>query len=307
MAGNRNKALYSICVACLGFVCFAVGATAVGLPLWGYFDNPQAGSAAEKGYFGLWVTCKQLLYGRERCGASVSRFKPSLAVWIAGLVAAASVVLLGIFCILSIFQLAMVMSREKVVMSYGAAVITKLACCLLALLLAIVAAGLFAVQADDRQNSFQVSRGLAFYMQLVLIALDFALFVLATYDVLFSRRPGGDPTAPLEAAGDAFNNPGFREHGRREVSVTDASGRPYSPAGANGSVASVATNTTTLSSNGSTAGSVTRSPLRSSLKKPRPRQDGLGIQNPGFSGHSPTLSRNGSSKKVRIQTHSTAV
>jgi hypothetical protein len=33
----------------------------------------------------------------------------------------------------------------------------------------------------------------------------------------------------------------------------------------------------------------------------------MGIQNPGFSGHSPTLSRNGSMKKVRIQTHSTAV
>ncbi|KAJ1531047.1 hypothetical protein ONE63_005877 [Megalurothrips usitatus] len=36
---GTGKALYSTAVACLGFVCFAIGATAVGLPLWGYFDN----------------------------------------------------------------------------------------------------------------------------------------------------------------------------------------------------------------------------------------------------------------------------
>lgn len=80
------------------------------------------------------------------------------------------------------------------------------------------------------------------------------------------------------------------------VSMTDASGKPYVGAGGagNGSMASVATS-------GSVAS--TASPLRSSLKKPKP----LGIHNPGFSAHSPTLSRNGSQKKVRIQTHSTEV
>lgn len=88
--------------------------------------------------------------------------------------------------------------------------------------------------------------------------------------------------------------------------MTDASGKPYSSV-TNGSTVSMYTASTTLGSNGSTAtSSVTRSPLRSSLKKPKPK-DGLGIQNPGFSGTSPTLSRNGSTKKVRIQTHSTEV
>lgn len=71
-------------------------------------------------------------------------------------------------------------------------------------------------------------------------------------------------------------------------------------------------NTTLTSvSNGSTFdGSVTRSPLRSSLKKPRAKPaDGLGIQNPGYSGsnQSPQMQRSASVKKVRIQTHSTDV
>lgn len=35
-----------------------------------------AGTAAEKGYFGPWRQCKLLLYGREWCGQSVSRFQP---------------------------------------------------------------------------------------------------------------------------------------------------------------------------------------------------------------------------------------
>lgn len=91
--------------------------------------------------------------------------------------------------------------------------------------------------------------------------------------------------------------------------MTDSSGKPYA-SGSNGHGSVVSMNTTVTSvSNGSTLdGSVTRSPLRSSLKKPRSR-DGLGIQNPGFSGAStsPRMNRSGSVKKVRIQTHSTEV
>jgi len=37
--------------------------------------------------------------------------------------------------------------------------------CYIPALLAIVAASLFALQTDDRENSFQVSRGEAFYIQ----------------------------------------------------------------------------------------------------------------------------------------------
>lgn len=315
---QSGKALYSTGVACLGFVCFAMGATAVGLPLWGYFDN-DGGFAVERGYFGPWQVCRQLQYERERCGRNVSRFQPSSAVWASGVVAALGVALLAVFCFLSVLQLAMVSSKDKVLLKYSFTVIIKMVLALVATILAIVAASLFAVQTDDRAAGFRVSRGEAFYVQIILIALDFLLFVMSLYDVIFSRRLGGDPTVSRDPRGDratTFNNPGFQERlNGGGVSVTDASGKPYSR-GHNGSMSSVLTSHTTLSSNGggSSVGSVsgvsvTRSPLRSSLKKPRPRpaDNGMGIQNPGFSGTSPTLSRNGSVKKVRIQTHSTAV
>ncbi|GLV35357.1 uncharacterized protein CBL_01493 [Carabus blaptoides fortunei] len=310
-----KKALYSTCVAVLGFVCFVVGATAVGLPMWGYFDTPNGGPSAEKGYFGPWKTCKSLLYNRERCGKDESRFRASIAVWVAGIVAAFGVAILGVFCFLSVLQLAMVNSKERVVLKYSVVVIGKLALGLLATLLAVAAAGLFALQADDKENNgFQITRGPAFYIQVLLILLNAILFVMSLYDMLFSRRDGGDPTqVATTTVNDAttYGNPGFRERGANgaSVSMTDASGKPYvhGSAAANGSMASMNTTMTTASSNGSTVtSSVTRSPLRSSLKKPR-QKDGLGIQNPGFSGTSPTLSRNGSVKKVRIQTHSTEV
>ena len=56
----------------------------------------------------------------------------SVAVWLAGLVAAIGVAILGVFCVLSVFQLAMVTSRERVVMPYSVVVIAKLAFVLLA-------------------------------------------------------------------------------------------------------------------------------------------------------------------------------
>ncbi|XP_046395625.1 uncharacterized protein LOC124162927 [Ischnura elegans] len=370
---NRKRALYSTLVAGLGFVCFAAGATAVGLPLWGYFDNPEVSTASERGYFGPWKVCKALIYGRENCGRGVARFKPVVAVWIAGLLAAGGVAALGIFCVMSVLQLAMVMSKDRVVLPYRTVLISKMALALIATLLAMVAAGLFALQTDDPKQSVVVTRGVSFYIQLVTIVLDFALFVLGLYDFLFSRQPGGDPTGYHEddeataggrggsrRRGDhapSFNNPGYREAGggrrsgsrrngsirRNGVAVTDASGKPYvkshrsepngvryeyydtrSSIAGNGSVPSVlsfASDSTTVTTVSSVTGAPVRGPLRSSLKKPKPQQppstpdesvdssspSAFGIQNPGFSGTSPTLSRNGSVKKVRIQTHSTAV
>ncbi|XP_053616749.1 uncharacterized protein LOC128678883 isoform X2 [Plodia interpunctella] len=288
----NNKALYSISVVVLGFICFIVGAIAVGLPNWGYFYS-LLNPSYEQGYFGPWNMCKKMSYNREKCGADVSKFRPSEAVHIAGVVAAIGVSVLGVFCVLSVLQLAMISSKERVGFKYTHLVMMKLALALLAALLSIAAAGLFAVQGDDR--GFYLTRGEAFYVQIVCIVINSLLFIMSLYDALFSRRAGGDPTGAADPAdATTINNPGFKEAGRG-ISMTDASGKPYS---SNGSLRS--------QSSANTADSLARSPLRSSLKKPRP-PPARGIQNPGYSGHSPTLNRNGSQKKVRIQTHSTEV
>ncbi|KAL1509150.1 hypothetical protein ABEB36_003934 [Hypothenemus hampei] len=309
---NEVKPLYSTCVAVLGFICFVVGATAVGIPMWGYFDTPGWGVGDDKGYFGPWKTCKLLLYNRERCEDGASRFQPSVAVYISGVIAIFSVIFLAIFCFLSVLQLAMISSKEKVVIKYSATLLTKVVMAFGSALLAIVAASLFATQIDDERNGFEITRGPGFYIEVLSIILNSSLFVMALYDMFFARREGGDPTTtslPVEPT--TYGNPGFRDRNTNGgISMTDASGKPYTAA-SNGSMASMNTTSTTLgSTNGSTLGSssigTARSPLRSSLKKPKPK-DGLGIQNPGFSGTSPTLNRNGSTKKVRIQTHSTEV
>ncbi|CAG5104180.1 Protein of unknown function [Cotesia congregata] len=263
----------------------------------------RTGISAEKGYFGPWRQCKLLLYNRERCGTGVSRFQPVMVVWVAGIAAAISSGLLGLLVLLAVLQLAMASSAKRMVISYSTTLIGKVALGTLASCLSIVAASLFALQTDDRANSYIITRGEGFYMQ-----RPRNLLKEAKDDVKMERRKqkrgkgiyarrGGDPTKIREVVdvrSTTINNPGYREHSTNGISMTDASGKPYVGGVTNGSMASV----TTSGSVGSTI-----SPLRSSLKKPKP----LGIQNPGFSTHSPTLSRNGSHKKVRIQTHSTEV
>lgn len=49
----------------------------------------------------------------------------SVAVWVAGLVASIGVAILGVFCILSVLQLAMLNSKEQVVLKYSIVLITK--------------------------------------------------------------------------------------------------------------------------------------------------------------------------------------
>lgn len=282
----------------IGVIAFLLQAAVTFTPAWGYFGSPY-GRQSEHGYFGPWKVCQTLTYERERCGTDVSRFRPNQSVQLGGIAAAGASIFLAIFVLLAVLQLSMASSAKRTVISYSSALISKVTLATLATCLAIVAAGLFALQTDDRANSFEVTRGEGFYMQLGSIALNFGVLVSSIYEGIYARR-GGDPTKLRDVAdmrSTTINNPGYREgnhHPRNggSISMTDASGKPYSGSTGNGSMASVTTSV------GSTA-----SPLRSSLKKPKP----LGIQNPGFSSHSPTLTRNGSQKKVRIQTHSTEV
>ncbi|XP_055533045.1 uncharacterized protein LOC129723103 isoform X1 [Wyeomyia smithii] len=286
--------IYAVLVTCLGFLCLIISATAVGVPIWAYYESR---GGEDRGYFGPWQKCQVLSY-RERCG-DVGRFQPSGVVFTSGLMAVAACFLFGIFCVLSILQIAMISSRDQICMKYTGLVTLKLILVVLGTFLSLAAAGLFALQTDDERSGYHITRGVSFYLQIVTVGLSLALLVLSLYDKILTKRPDGDPTMMTNTNGSTtYNNPGFRD--TNGIAVTENSGRPYSSI--NGSVQSMNTTVTTMS-NGSTIGSasVTRTPLRSSLKKPRPQNaDGLGIRNPGYS-------ENGTVKKVRIQTHSTEV
>lgn len=296
MAGLKPN-IYALLVTCLGFLCLVISATAVGVPIWAYYDSR---GGEDRGYFGPWQKCQVLTY-RERCG-DVVRFQPSGVVFTSGLLAVTACALFGINCVLSILQIAMISSRDRICMRYSVLTTVKLILVVLATFLSLAAAGLFALQTDDDRTGYRITRGISFYLQILTVALSLGLLVLSLYDKILSKRPDGDPTMMVSSNGSTtYNNPGFRDT-PNGIAVTASSGRPYSSI--NGSVQSMNTTVTTMS-NGSTigSGSVTRTPLRSSLKKPRPQNaDGMGIRNPGYSENG-----TGTVKKVRIQTHSTEV
>lgn len=81
---------------------------------------------------------------------------------------------------------------------------------------AIASAGMFAIQTDERRGgvSFSVSRGVSFYLVIICIILSIILCVLSLYDLMFSRRSGGDPTEVPDVTGSraiTYDNPGYRE------------------------------------------------------------------------------------------------
>lgn len=114
-------------ITTISFICFALSCAAIFLPVWGYFSDSSASFGSDKGYFGPWKVCKELAYNREKCGSfeNASRFKPSVFVFISGIAIVLSTLFLGIYCILSVIQIAAVSSREKIVMKYSTLIIVK--------------------------------------------------------------------------------------------------------------------------------------------------------------------------------------
>ena len=121
----------------------------------------------------------------------------SVAVEYTGFAAAGSTCLLAMFSILSVLQLTMVVSKDRVLLPYSIVLTAKLILALLsselmvlfantgcifvslicpslfAAILSIIASALFALQTDDRENDFNVTRGESFYIQVNIYWLNF--------------------------------------------------------------------------------------------------------------------------------------
>lgn len=123
-----TSSLYiAICTA-LSFICFALDCAAAFLPIWGYFEDANGGFGSDRGYFGPWRVCKELTYNREKCGSAenVSRFKPSHFVFASGITISFSSVALGLYCVLSVVQIAAFSSRESIMLRYSTLLSMKL-------------------------------------------------------------------------------------------------------------------------------------------------------------------------------------
>lgn len=123
-----SSSLYIASITAISFICFALTCASTFLPIWGYFEDGNGGFGSDRGYFGPWKVCKELTYNREKCGSSenVSRFRPSNFVFASGITIVISSICLGIYCILSVIQIAAISSREKIVMPYSSLVSMKL-------------------------------------------------------------------------------------------------------------------------------------------------------------------------------------
>jgi hypothetical protein len=123
-----TSSLYIALITGLSFICFALSCAATFLPIWGYFEDANSNFGSDSGYFGPWKVCRELTYNREKCGSGegVSRFRPSNFVFLSGVMIVLSTISVGIYCILSVIQIAAISSREKIVMNYSSLVMTKL-------------------------------------------------------------------------------------------------------------------------------------------------------------------------------------
>lgn len=73
---------------------------------------------------------------------------------------------------------------------------------------------MFAIQTDDLRRGFIVTRGVSFYLVVVCVVLTILLCVMSLYDLMFSRRAGGDPTQVPDVSGSraiTYDNPGYKE------------------------------------------------------------------------------------------------
>lgn len=78
-----------------------------------------------------------------------------------------------------------------------------------------MASVIFALEIDSgHRQGFRITRGISFYLQITVIFLTIALFVMALMDVIYTKKSGGDPTVYIDSTAEnstTFNNPGFRE------------------------------------------------------------------------------------------------
>ncbi|XP_057366802.1 uncharacterized protein LOC130687645 [Daphnia carinata] len=282
----------------------AEGLSAIGLvlaivtvisPYWGRFSNegsPNSGDLVT-GYFGLWTICKDLPQGRSFCGLNITAFNLSTWTFIAGVVAVVSVIAIGLAALLGVCLLLMLKTQERVCLPYRPAVVARLVLSALAALLSTVAIALASIRTDERLP-YALSRGWTFYLQMLVILSEVLLTLTATYELMLSRRLGGDPTFysrdPSGSGALTYSNPSFKDDSGRPSGM--GGGRPGSgmgggrPGSSNGSSTSNSSINTIVS-----ASSVRSAPNGKQASSNGSRIHNAHTKSSSTSGKSPASSR----------------
>ncbi|XP_050691941.1 uncharacterized protein LOC126983309 [Eriocheir sinensis] len=333
MERDRRGLRLSAAGGVLTVLTFVAAIAAAAAPNWANFAGGMSGS------FGPWQVCQGDVY--VTCTSYSSRFQSSWMTKVAGIGSAAAAALLAVAAFMCPLLVMMHLSSVKVLIKFRHATLAKVVCIGASVLCGLVSLLFFVIEVFISKTgiSFGVAINLswAFYLQGLSVLLGVVAGVGAGIEFGWGRKLGGDPTVygrdPEGTAATTISNPSFRDtrnghaktgnhaktgshagHGGHRssgrvhrnangVAMTHFSGQPYMLP-ANG------TNGHTARTNGGMklAFDPNRTPLRSSLRKPKPAPPedapdaSLGIPNLAYTQSSPPAK-----KKVRIHTQSTSV
>ncbi|KAK8739078.1 hypothetical protein OTU49_003464 [Cherax quadricarinatus] len=318
--------------ALLTLLAFVAAIAAATSSNWASFTGVFAG--AMTGNFGPWRVCYMGPHGFDQCTSHTSLLQTTWSSSVAGAGSGACAILLGVSTVLGPLLLIMHTTSKKVLIKFRHATLTKMVCTATSVLCGVISVLFFILEVlifrVGQESGLYVTLSWAFALQAVAVIMGVLAGVTAGIEFGWSRKLGGDPTVygrdPEGTAATTISNPNFKDtsnghtqHSRsgstrgrgsqrgprvhrnsNGVAMTRLSGQPYmiTANGSNGH----------LRANGVVAFDPNRTPLRSSLRKPKhpPPEDApdssLGIQNLAFTQSSPVLK-----KKVRIHTQSTSV
>lgn len=328
MERDRRGLRLSAGGAILTLFAFVAACVATASPHWASFTG------AMNGHFGPWRACQASQYGYDNC--SGQWFQSTWASLVAGMGSAVCAALLAVATFMCPLLISMHVTSKKMLIKFRHATLAKMVCIAASVLCGFVSVLFFVLEVFifrvGQQSGLYVALSWAFVLQVVAMILSVVAGVGAGIEFGWSRKLGGDPTVynrdPEGTAATTISNPNFREPTRNGhvqtvngsqrarggsqrgrvhrnsngVAMTHFSGQPYMIT-ANGSNGHTGGRT-----NGKLAFDPNKTPLRSSLRKPKPPppedapDSSMGIQNLAFTQSSPVAK-----KKVRIHTQSTSV
>jgi len=231
---SQTKATFSGATAFLGVLSLIMTIISVAVPHWGsygpggpaYFSSGLS-SQDNTGHFGPFQVCKYLAY-YSYCGANTI-YQPSTWIKVAGICGVATILMLGLFSVFSILQVAMQLQRKEIGISYKRDVFAKLVTGSLAVLanFGAVVFGAIELSISGRNKPIKYNMGICYYLQIFLIFVNILLVILS---YLSHKRANKHPLHIVSRVGRSSENSYDNNHhnGSNGVSMTASSGVPYS-------------------------------------------------------------------------------